>query len=246
MAGDVWLAGNVAFYGADRPSVFIDADPVKSPWIKPEALVQRGAVLIWSASDPPPAWLGRFPAAQPQPPIELPYVPSLGHQPARLGMGDPVACAHSVGTVRSADPPARQMLAISCHNPVSHAGYRQTTRGKRTVKYRARTTAAVSGVAVLALLLSGCAQTPLGPTVQVMPGPGKSFDAFNYDQAGCKQFAANTVAGQAQNANTRAVGAAALTTGTRRGTGRGDRRWPRCRHRRGKWGAGSAPPSAPA
>lgn len=80
------------------------------------------------------------------------------------------------------------------------------------MKYRARTTAAVSGVAVLALLLSGCAQTPLGPTVQVMPGPGKSFDAFNYDQAGCKQFAANTVAGQAQNANTRAVGAAALTT----------------------------------
>ena len=80
------------------------------------------------------------------------------------------------------------------------------------MKYRARTTAAVSGVAVLALLLSGCAQTPLGPTVQVMPGPGKSFDAFNYYQAGCKQFAANTVAGQAQNANTRAVGAAALTT----------------------------------
>ncbi len=84
VAGDVWLAGNVAFYGADRPSVFIDADPVKSPWIKPEALVQRGAVLIWPASDPPPAWLGRFPAAQPQPPIELPYVPPLGHQPARL------------------------------------------------------------------------------------------------------------------------------------------------------------------
>jgi hypothetical protein len=74
------------------------------------------------------------------------------------------------------------------------------------------TNAGLSGVVVLSLLVSGCAQTPLGPTVQVMPGPGKSFDAFQYDQAGCKQFATNTVAGQAQNANTRAVGAAAIGT----------------------------------
>lgn len=65
---------------------------------------------------------------------------------------------------------------------------------------------------MLGLLVSGCAQTPLGPTVQVMPGPGKSFDQFTYDQAGCKQFAEGAVAGQAQNANTRGVGAAAITT----------------------------------
>ncbi len=78
--------------------------------------------------------------------------------------------------------------------------------------HRGWTTAAVSAVAVLGLLLSGCAQTPMGPTVQVMPGPGKSFEAFTYDQAGCKQFAEGAVAGQAQNANTRAVGAAAIGT----------------------------------
>ncbi len=70
----------------------------------------------------------------------------------------------------------------------------------------------MSGVAAVGLLLSGCAQTPLGPTVQVMPGPGKSFEVFTYDQAGCKQYAEGAVAGQAQNANNRAVGAAALTT----------------------------------
>jgi hypothetical protein len=80
------------------------------------------------------------------------------------------------------------------------------------VKNRGWTTAGVSGMAALGLLLSGCAQTPLGPTVQVMPGPGKSFEAFTYDQAGCKQYATDTVAGQAQNANTRAVGAAAIGT----------------------------------
>jgi Putative peptidoglycan binding domain len=70
----------------------------------------------------------------------------------------------------------------------------------------------MSGVVALGLLLSGCAQTPMVPTVQVMPGPGKSFDAFQFDLASCKQFAEQSVAGQAQNANNRAVGAAALTT----------------------------------
>ena len=70
----------------------------------------------------------------------------------------------------------------------------------------------MSGVVVLSLLVSGCAQTPMGPTVQVMPGPGKSFETFTYEQAGCKQFAQGAVAGQAQDANNRAVGAAAIGT----------------------------------
>jgi peptidoglycan hydrolase-like protein with peptidoglycan-binding domain len=60
--------------------------------------------------------------------------------------------------------------------------------------------------------LAGCAATPVGPTVQVMPGRGKSFDAFQSDQAGCRSFAANQVSGQADAANQRAVGAALLTT----------------------------------
>jgi hypothetical protein len=62
------------------------------------------------------------------------------------------------------------------------------------------------------LLIAGCAQTPMGPTVQVMPGPGKTLDAFQADQFTCKQFAENSVAGQAQDANNRAVGAAAIGT----------------------------------
>jgi hypothetical protein len=59
----------------------------------------------------------------------------------------------------------------------------------------------------------------MGPTVQVMPGPGKSFDQFTYDQAGCKQYAESAVAGQAQNANNRAVGAGLLTTALGAGLG---------------------------
>jgi len=70
-----------------------------------------------------------------------------------------------------------------------------------------------------ALLLAACAQTPMGPTVQVMPGPGKSFDAFQYDQYGCKQFAEQSVAGQAQNANLR--GLAVGVVGTALGAGLG-------------------------
>lgn len=70
-----------------------------------------------------------------------------------------------------------------------------------------------------ALLLAGCAQTPMGPTVQVMPGGGKPLDAFQYDQVTCRQFAQNAVAGQAENANLRGVGAAALTTALGAGLG---------------------------
>ncbi len=62
------------------------------------------------------------------------------------------------------------------------------------------------------LLVAGCAQTPMGPTIPVMPGPGKSLDAFSVDQATCQQFATNAVAGQAQAANNQAIGAAAVGT----------------------------------
>jgi len=79
-----------------------------------------------------------------------------------------------------------------------------------------RMTAAIIGSA---LMLTACAQTPLGPTVAVMPGPGKGFDVFQGDQLVCKQFAEQSVAGQAENANMRAVGGAVLTTALGAGLG---------------------------
>ena len=48
--------------------------------------------------------------------------------------------------------------------------------------------------------------------VQVMPGPGKSFGAFQADDAQCRGFASNAVAGQAEVANQQAVGGAVLGT----------------------------------
>jgi uncharacterized protein YcfJ len=52
----------------------------------------------------------------------------------------------------------------------------------------------------------------MGPTVQVLPGPGKSFSAFQNDQAICRQFADQAVRDQAQGANLRGLGTAAITT----------------------------------
>ena len=78
--------------------------------------------------------------------------------------------------------------------------------------FRSATARTFVAMTAASALLAGCAQTPMGPTVQVMPGPGKSFDAFQSDQASCKVYAASQVQGQAEQSNQRAVGAAVLTT----------------------------------
>jgi uncharacterized protein YcfJ len=62
------------------------------------------------------------------------------------------------------------------------------------------------------LLLDGCVSQPMGPTVAVMPAPGKPFDAFQQDQAICKQFADQQVQGGAQSANNQQVGTAVVGT----------------------------------
>jgi uncharacterized protein YcfJ len=70
----------------------------------------------------------------------------------------------------------------------------------------------LSAALIVPTFLAGCAQTPVGPTVAVMPAPGKPFDVFATDQAVCKQFAESQVAGAAQSANNQQVGTAVLGT----------------------------------
>jgi hypothetical protein len=67
-------------------------------------------------------------------------------------------------------------------------------------------------LAPLLLLLNACASEPMGPTVGVMPAPGKPFDVFQSDQSLCKQFASQEVQGGAQSANNRQVGTAVIGT----------------------------------
>ena len=75
VTGSLWLAGNIGFYGEDRPSVFVGADYHSNPWISADALAAAGTVLIWNVErdgeDIPVALRAVFPAATRQPPIVI-------------------------------------------------------------------------------------------------------------------------------------------------------------------------------
>jgi hypothetical protein len=45
------------------------------------------------------------------------------------------------------------------------------------------------------LALSGCTTVPTGPGVMVLPGTGKNFDHFRFDDGACRQYAHEQVAG---------------------------------------------------
>jgi 4-amino-4-deoxy-L-arabinose transferase-like glycosyltransferase len=97
VAGDAWLAGNVACYGRPRPSVYPTKglgypvlDPAVAPWTGDDDLQARGGVLLWDAGqlgDALPAdWRRRFPAAEVCPPLVLPYDCQASVPPARVGV----------------------------------------------------------------------------------------------------------------------------------------------------------------
>ncbi|MBL8397582.1 MAG: hypothetical protein JNL84_05465 [Candidatus Accumulibacter sp.] len=69
--------------------------------------------------------------------------------------------------------------------------------------------------AVLAALgLSACVSVPTGPSVMVLPGSGRSFDQFRYDDAECRQFAHLQIGGttSGQNASTAGINSAVVGT----------------------------------
>ena len=63
------------------------------------------------------------------------------------------------------------------------------------------------------LLLAGCTQLPLGPSIAVMPAPGKPFDLFVGEEGLCRQYAEQQVGISPQQATTNSTitGAAAGT-----------------------------------
>lgn len=70
---------------------------------------------------------------------------------------------------------------------------------------------AISGLCV-ALAVAGCASRPIGPTVAVMPGPNKSFDAFQTDDYTCRGFAEQSIGRGVDEANNTQVGTAVIGT----------------------------------
>ena len=71
--------------------------------------------------------------------------------------------------------------------------------------------ASIAAVTTLALL-AGCASQPMGPTVSVMPAPGKPFGVFQEDDAICRNFAQQQSAGVAERGNSQQVGTAIIGT----------------------------------
>src|SRR5262245_15631206 len=62
-------------------------------------------------------------------------------------------------------------------------------------------------------MLSACASVPTGPNVMVLPAPGKPFEAFQVDDAVCRQFARSQIGAEpVEAANQSAVASGALGT----------------------------------
>ena len=51
-------------------------------------------------------------------------------------------------------------------------------------------------------VLAGCASVPNGPSVAVMPAPGKSFDQFSAEDNTCRQYAQNSIGMSASQSGT--------------------------------------------
>jgi hypothetical protein len=70
------------------------------------------------------------------------------------------------------------------------------------------------GLAAGAILLAACAQIPNGPSVAVMPPPGKPFDLFVADDQLCRNYATQSIGGTnaSQSAAASAVTSAAIGT----------------------------------
>ncbi len=69
---------------------------------------------------------------------------------------------------------------------------------------------------MVAIALGGCATTPTGPTVMVLPGRGRTLDQFQGDDLSCRQWAAQQV-----GATPAAVSEQTMATSTVAGTALG-------------------------
>lgn len=80
--------------------------------------------------------------------------------------------------------------------------------------------AAVVLTLMTGLAFAGCVRIPPGPNVMAMPGTGKSFDAFQYDDDDCRNYAASRVDPDARRAaNDTVVADAAIGTAIGAATG---------------------------
>ena len=97
VAGERWLAGNVAFYAPSRPSVLTDGglgsatlDETACPWTSIADFKKQGGVLVWSVDREgvalPPELKAHFPDAEVLPTLTLPWQTVAPVTPTRIGL----------------------------------------------------------------------------------------------------------------------------------------------------------------
>lgn len=51
VAGSRWIGGNIEFYSSDHPTVYIEWDHQRAPWININDLKKQGGVFVWNLTD---------------------------------------------------------------------------------------------------------------------------------------------------------------------------------------------------
>ncbi len=88
VGGNQYLADNIGVYSPDRPEVYADLDPKRSPWTNDEEFKRRGGVIIWNAHTDgtalPDRWQTRFPGASVQPGASFVWQTSAAVPPVKI------------------------------------------------------------------------------------------------------------------------------------------------------------------
>lgn len=74
---------------------------------------------------------------------------------------------------------------------------------------------------VAAVGLAGCVSIPTGPSVMVLPGTGRTFDEFRFDEGACRQYAYDSIGGQTATQAQQNSGVASAVVGTAVGAAAG-------------------------
>jgi 4-amino-4-deoxy-L-arabinose transferase-like glycosyltransferase len=97
VAGDWWLASNIAFYGPDCPVIYggsdlnhLDMGPGCSGWTNDTELLSRGGVVVWNADtcadDPRKILPPRFPRVEFLSPLSIPWQTGAKIPPLQVGV----------------------------------------------------------------------------------------------------------------------------------------------------------------
>jgi 4-amino-4-deoxy-L-arabinose transferase-like glycosyltransferase len=91
VAGEPRLAALVALMSRPRASLYLDATPERSPWIDPQEVSRKGALVVWGAADttgvPPAEIKTRFPELTPDVPRAFSRFTLTGTPTVRIGWG---------------------------------------------------------------------------------------------------------------------------------------------------------------